>query len=282
GVDQVVHRIDALQVHGQAFQAVGDLAGHRIALDAADLLEVGELGDFHAVEPDFPPQAPGAEGRRFPVVLDEADVMHQGVHADAAQRFQVELLDVRRVRLEHYLELVIVLQTVGVLAVAAIGGPAGRLHIGGVPGFRTDGAQEGGGVEGAGAHFHIVGLQDHAALFGPELLQGQDQVLEGAHGGRSLAHGISPVLMREEAFRPGSAAGASANVQSAEVYPIGWTSMVGNADATLCLVYRRSPLHRLPRSGVGRAAARSRRAVRTAGTGDLPGRAVLAYRAAPT
>src|SRR5690606_28961025 len=137
GVHQVVHRIHALQVHGQAFQAVGDFAGHRVALDAANLLEVGELGDFHAVEPDFPAQTPGAEGRRFPVVFHEADVVHQGVHADAAQRFQVQLLNIGRVRLEHHLELVVVLQAVGVFAVAAVGGPAGRLHVGGVPGFRT-------------------------------------------------------------------------------------------------------------------------------------------------
>ena len=40
--------------------AVGDFAGDRLAVDAADLLEVGELRDFHAVHPDFPaqPQAP--------------------------------------------------------------------------------------------------------------------------------------------------------------------------------------------------------------------------------
>ena len=29
-------------------------------IDTADLLEIGELGDFHAVEPDFPANAPCA------------------------------------------------------------------------------------------------------------------------------------------------------------------------------------------------------------------------------
>src|SRR5262245_18399476 len=33
-------------------------------------------------------------------------------------------------------------------------------------------------MEGARAHFHVVGLQDHAALLAPELLQRQDHVLE--------------------------------------------------------------------------------------------------------
>ena len=82
------------------------------------------------------------------------------------------------------------LQAVGVLAVATVGGAAARLDVGGVPGLRADGAEEGGGVEGAGAHFHVVGLQHHAALLGPVVLQGENQVLEGAHGGRSLAHEI--------------------------------------------------------------------------------------------
>src|SRR6185436_10871846 len=58
---QVVHAVLALQVHRQAFEAVGDLAEHRLARKAADFLEVGELRDLHAVEPHFPAQTPGAE-----------------------------------------------------------------------------------------------------------------------------------------------------------------------------------------------------------------------------
>ena len=33
-------------------------------------------------------------------------------------------------------------------------------------------------MEGARAHFHVVGLQDHALLIGPEILESQDQALE--------------------------------------------------------------------------------------------------------
>lgn len=71
------------------------------------------------------------------------------------------------------------LQPVGVLAVTAIGGSSAGLDIGGIPGFRPDGAQESGGVEGARAHFHVDRLQNHAAVISPEFLQGQDQALEG-------------------------------------------------------------------------------------------------------
>ncbi len=180
GPHQVVHRVHVLQVHGEPFQAVGDLAGDRVAVDAADLLEVGELGHLHAVQPDFPAQAPGAQGGRFPVVFHEADVMGERIETEAAQGIQIQLLDVVRRRLEHHLELVVMLQPVGVLAVAAVGGPPGRLHVGAVPVFRADRAQEGAGVEGAGPHFHIQGLDDHAALLRPVLLQGQNQALEGA------------------------------------------------------------------------------------------------------
>ncbi len=116
--------------------------------------------------------------------------MDQRVDADGFQRAEVQLLEVLRVRLQDHLKLVVVLQAVGVLAVATVGGAAARLDVGGVPGLRADGAEEGGGVEGAGAHFHVVGLQHHAALLCPVVLQGENQVLEGAHGGRSLAHEI--------------------------------------------------------------------------------------------
>ena len=79
---QVVDVVDALQVHRQALEAVGDLAGDRLAVDAADLLEVGELRDLHAVQPDLPAEAPGAERRVLPVVLDEADVVGLQVEAE--------------------------------------------------------------------------------------------------------------------------------------------------------------------------------------------------------
>src|SRR5690606_16982161 len=128
---------------------------------------------------------------RLPVVFDEAHIMHRGIDADAAQRFQIQVLDILGIGLQCPLRLIVVLQAVGVFAIAAIGRATRRLNIGGVPGLGTHGSQEGGSVEGTGAHFHVVGLQYHAALLRPVALQGEDQVLEGAHGRRSLAHEIT-------------------------------------------------------------------------------------------
>ena len=72
---EVVHGVDVLQVHRDALEAVGELARDGPAVDAADLLEIRELADFQAVEPHLPAEAPGAERRRLPVVLDEAHVV---------------------------------------------------------------------------------------------------------------------------------------------------------------------------------------------------------------
>src|SRR5690606_28041785 len=57
-----------LQVHGDALETVGELHAHRRELDAARLLEVGELGDLHPVTPHLPAEPPGPEGGRLPVV----------------------------------------------------------------------------------------------------------------------------------------------------------------------------------------------------------------------
>ena len=40
---EVVDVVDALHIHGEALQPVGQFARHRRAFDAADLLEIGEL-----------------------------------------------------------------------------------------------------------------------------------------------------------------------------------------------------------------------------------------------
>ena len=72
---QVIDVVDTLQVHGQSLQAVSDFAGDGAAINASHLLEIGELGDFHAIEPDFPAQPPGAKRGVLPVILDEADVV---------------------------------------------------------------------------------------------------------------------------------------------------------------------------------------------------------------
>ncbi|MNN44140.1 hypothetical protein D3C81_1584180 [compost metagenome] len=105
--------------------------------------------------------------------------MQLGVDADGGQRAEIQLLQVVRVRLQDDLILVIVLQPVGVLAIAAVARTARGLNIGGLPRLGTERAQHSRRVQGAGADLDVVGLQNSAALVAPVFVQGQDQVLEG-------------------------------------------------------------------------------------------------------
>ena len=189
GPDEIEHALDTLQVHREALEAVGDLAHDGPAVEPAHLLEVRELRDLHAVQPDFPAEAPGAERRRLPVVLDQADVVHERVDADRAQRAEVQLDQVGRRRLDRHLVLVVVLQAERVVAVATVGRPARGLHVRGAPGLGPDRAQERGGVERARTDLHVVGLEDDAAPLGPIALQCEQEVLEGAGRLGHFGHG---------------------------------------------------------------------------------------------
>src|SRR5262245_7252223 len=86
---EIKYAIDALDVHRQTFETVGDLARYRIAVETADLLEVGELRHLHAIAPHLPAQSPGAEGWALPIVLDEANVVYLGIDADAREALQI-------------------------------------------------------------------------------------------------------------------------------------------------------------------------------------------------
>src|SRR5690606_27296666 len=121
----------------------------------------------------------------------------QRVDADDFEALEVELLQVRGARLHHYLVLVVVLQPVGVLAVAAIGGPAAWLDESGVPRRGTERAQRGGGVERARAHPHVVGREDQAALRAPVSVEREDHVLEAC--GRVPVHRAGPWRMAPRA-----------------------------------------------------------------------------------
>ena len=154
------------------------LPGEREIRDAADALEIGELRHLHSVAPHLPAEAPGPDRRVLPVVLDEADVVQAGVDANGAQGVQIQLLQVVGVGLQDDLILVVVLQPVGVLAIAAIAGAARRLDVGGLPRLLAQGPQHGGGVQGAGADLDVIGLQNGAALLAPIVVQGQDQILK--------------------------------------------------------------------------------------------------------
>ena len=172
--------IDAQHIHREAFEAIGDLARDGGAVVAADLLEIGELAHLHAVAPDLPAQAPGAERRALPVVLDKADVVAGGIEPDGREASQIERLHVGGGWFDDDLILVIMLEPVGVVAIAPVGRPARGLDIGRSPGARPERAQRRRGVEGARAHLHVVGLQDGAALRRPIGLKPQDHLLKAA------------------------------------------------------------------------------------------------------
>jgi hypothetical protein len=104
--------------------------------------------------------------------------VHQGIDAEFPQRADVEIEDVIGIRLHHHLVLVVMLQAVGILAVATVGGPARRLHVGGGPWFGTQRPQEGSRVEGAGADFGVERLQQYATLLAPVAIEGLDHLLE--------------------------------------------------------------------------------------------------------
>ena len=144
----------------------------------AHLLEIGELRDLEPVEQHLPPDAPGAEGRRLPVVLLEADVVQPRVDAAGLEAIEVGLLDVVGRRLEDHLHLVVLEQPVRVLPESAVVGAPRRLDVGDAPGRRSEHAEQRFRMRGAGPHLEVKPLLNQAALGRPERRQLEDQVLE--------------------------------------------------------------------------------------------------------
>ncbi len=81
----VVNAFDALQERDQPLQTVSDFGRHQIQIDAAALLEVGELRDLLAVQHHLPADAPGAERGRFPVVLFELNIVLRKIEPMASR-----------------------------------------------------------------------------------------------------------------------------------------------------------------------------------------------------
>ncbi len=172
-----------LQEHGDALEPVGDLARDRRQVDAAHLLEVGELRDLHAVEQHLPADAPGAQRRRLPVVFLEADVVLARVDAARLEAVQVRLLHLVRRRLQDHLELVVLEQPVRVLAEAAVVGPPRRLHVGHAPGLRA--RARGTAFRGAtvpAPTSRSSGCCSRQPCDGPERRELEDEILEGHAG----------------------------------------------------------------------------------------------------
>ncbi|RWX43299.1 hypothetical protein H206_02897 [Candidatus Electrothrix aarhusensis] len=104
--------------------------------------------------------------------------MLQEVEAESFQTLQVHLLHIARRGFDHHLVLIIMLEAVGIFAVAPVSGAAGGLHIGGLPGFRPQGLEQSGRVKGSGTDFHVIGLHNNATGRGPVAIQGRDNILK--------------------------------------------------------------------------------------------------------
>ena len=129
--------LNALDIHSQTLQAVRDFYSYRLNVDAANLLEISELGDFHTIQPNLPAQAPSAQSRRFPVILNKADIMLLLMNAQLSQTLQVQLLNVFRGRFNDNLKLMMLEQTVRVVAITAVCRTTGRLNVANAPILRS-------------------------------------------------------------------------------------------------------------------------------------------------
>ena len=181
GIGDLLEMPDALKGHQDAFHAVGQLDRDRVEGLPADGLEVGELGDLHAVEPDLPAQPPGTDGRLRPVVLDEADVVRAQIDPERLEAAEVLLLRVAGLGLEDHLVLGVALDAVGVLPVPGVVGAHRRLDVGHLPRLGTEHPQHRRGVSGTGAHLGVHRLDDHRAARGPVLGEPEQGVLHGQH-----------------------------------------------------------------------------------------------------
>src|SRR5262249_26289995 len=94
-----------LQVHRDPLEAVGELSGDGTTIDPADLLEIRELADLEAIEPNLPAEPPRAERWRLPIVFDEAHVVLFGLRPDGPRGLEVEVLDVEGRGFEDHLKL---------------------------------------------------------------------------------------------------------------------------------------------------------------------------------
>ncbi len=135
---QVEDVVDVLHIHREPFQPICHLEAGQSDRDAANLLEVGELPHLHTVAPHLPTQSPGAESGAFPIVFDKAKVMQQRVEAEFTIAAEKQLLRILGRRLHDHLVLVVVLQPVWVLAIAAISRPPTGLYVSGTPRLRSE------------------------------------------------------------------------------------------------------------------------------------------------
>src|SRR5712664_287879 len=98
--------------------------------------------------------------------------------SDGPKTLEVEILDINRRRFEDDLKLRMLVQTIGIFAIAAVGGPTTRLDVGDAIGIGAKDTEKGFRMHRAGADLDVVRLLEDAALLYPKLGELQDQILE--------------------------------------------------------------------------------------------------------
>src|SRR5271156_2399348 len=95
------------------------------------------------------------------------------IDADGSQRFEVEILNIGRRRLQDDLKLHVLEQAVGVLAVTAVCRATRGLHIADAVRSGAKDTQKSFWRHGSGADLNVIGLLEDATVFGPEGLEPQ-------------------------------------------------------------------------------------------------------------
>jgi len=185
--------VDLLQEHGNAFQTVSQLRGHRRQVQAAHLLEICELRDLLAVQHHLPADPPGAQRGRLPVVFLEANVVLTRIDATRLEAVQIDLLDFVRRRLEDDLHLQVLEQSVRILPEPAVVGTPGGLHVGDVPRPGTKDTEQGLRVRRSGPDFKVERLLDQTTPRSPERGEFENEVLEGHCSGSRLSSFITRI-----------------------------------------------------------------------------------------
>jgi len=87
-------------------------------------------------------------------------------------------LDVGGRRLKYHLKLRMFVESIGILAVASVGGPTARLHKSCAIWSRPKNTQKRFRVHGAGTDLDVIRLLQDTTLLDPEMRERQNQILE--------------------------------------------------------------------------------------------------------
>src|SRR5580704_9785502 len=105
------------------------------------------------------------------------------VNADGSETAEVLIDDIGGRGLEDDLQLRVLVEAIGIVAIAAVGWPSAGLDVGDAVRLGSKNAQKSLGAHGAGADFDVIRLLNDAAAFGPILFEVEDDLLESGHSG---------------------------------------------------------------------------------------------------